>query len=615
MLPTQDTISNFIEKQFPEFYREQGAEFIEFVKVYYEWLETQSKSRDLFSTRDIDLTADQFVEYFRTKYMAGIPKDVIGDKRFIQKHILDLYRSKGSAEGIKLLFRLLYNEEVKIYQPARDILRASDGIWVQKQYIEVSDNLLVNGKFDQKFITGSQSGATAFVDSYQRIFINDKVVSLFYLTNITGNFLVREQVYYDLNLIREAPTILGSAVSIDVVSGNTNQTYGDVVATNDNSTRTGLSALVTNTYALDSGTIAFSIENGGFGYSNNAVITIANGTNSNGTGATFTDYTLSNTITYSYIPTLISYAPYNGVPQSFNANTAVNDVDNFISFPSTQFANGDSVTYVRATGNTSNIGLTNNSVYYVRDANTSGIKLSSSYDGTVITLTKGTTQNGHSLTGVNNADKVLNEDTYGSYLNNANLNTILNDAFPIVDVEIGKISGLVGINPGTYYNGNVIVTIVDPLMTGFSINDPINGGIYGNNAVIRGDLVFGDGVPGSVRVIDSGVGYNTENEVVLLYNTRTGGQVQGIVNLGPVGFSKGFWESTKGMLNSDKYIEDNDYYQEYSYETQLSRSIDKYLSIIKDVMHPVGNKIFGKTNLLVKDLTRVSVVDSSVTQI
>lgn len=612
MLPTQETVSNFIEKQFPEFYREQGQEFIEFVKVYYEWLETQGKSRDLFSTRDIDLTADQFVEYFRTKYMAGIPKDVIGDKRFIQKHILDLYRSKGSAEGIKLLFRLLYNEEVTIYQPARDILRASDGIWVQKQYIEVSDNLLVNGKFEQKFITGAQSGATAFVDSYQRLFINDKVVSLFYLTNITGNFIVREQIYYDLDLIREAPTILGSAVSINVLSGNTNQRYGDEVVTNDASTRTGLTALVTNTYALDSGTINFSIENPGFGYTNNAVITIANGTNSNGTGATFTGYTLANTQPYNYIPTLINYAPYEGVAQTFNANTRVDDVNDFITFSSCLFANGDSVRYLCAAGNTANIGLTNNNIYYVVDANTSGIKLSLTYNGSPIDLTKGKSETGHSFTGINNLDKVLDEVTYGSYLNNANLTSTLDYAFPTVTVQIGKINSLTGINPGTFYNGNVVVQIQDPLMIGFGIGDSINGGIWGNNAVIRGDLVFGDGVPGSVRVIDSGVGYNTQGEVVILYNTRTGGVVEGVINLGPIGYSRGFWQSTKGMLNSDKYIEDNDYYQEYSYETQLSRSIDKYLSIIKDVMHPVGNKIFGKTNLLVKDLSRVTVIHSSV---
>jgi len=102
MLPTPEYISTFIEQQFPAFYREEGPKFIEFVKAYYEWMESEgkqtSKTRNLFSTRDIDLTADAFVEEFKKKYLTGVPKEIAGDKRFLQKHILDLYRSKGSLD-------------------------------------------------------------------------------------------------------------------------------------------------------------------------------------------------------------------------------------------------------------------------------------------------------------------------------------------------------------------------------------------------------------------------------------------------------------------------------------------------------------------------------------
>ena len=51
-------ISNFIESQFPQFYLEEGENFVMFVKAYYEWMEEQGnpihEARMLFDYRDID---------------------------------------------------------------------------------------------------------------------------------------------------------------------------------------------------------------------------------------------------------------------------------------------------------------------------------------------------------------------------------------------------------------------------------------------------------------------------------------------------------------------------------------------------------------------------------
>lgn len=39
-----DTISLFVEKQFPSFYAEDGANFVEFVKEYYKYLESTNNA-------------------------------------------------------------------------------------------------------------------------------------------------------------------------------------------------------------------------------------------------------------------------------------------------------------------------------------------------------------------------------------------------------------------------------------------------------------------------------------------------------------------------------------------------------------------------------------------
>jgi hypothetical protein len=161
-------ISNFIENQFPRFYQEDGPDFILFVKAYYEWLESSGvtegdgnggairEARELLTYRDIDDTIEKFLEYFQKKYLYGIPFNIIANKRFLLKHILDVYRSKGTIQCYRLLFKLIYNEDVDIYLPSIDMLRISDGTWYQPRYLEVTQNSRLSD-YVGKIIIGTSS--------------------------------------------------------------------------------------------------------------------------------------------------------------------------------------------------------------------------------------------------------------------------------------------------------------------------------------------------------------------------------------------------------------------------------------------------------------------------
>lgn len=83
---------------------------------------------------------------------------------------------------------------------------------------------------------------------------------------------------------------------------------------------------------------------------------------------------------------------------TFNANTGV--VSNFISITNNPYANGDQVVYQTATGNTALTGLTNAASYFVVAANTTGVKLSSTRNGTALSLTASSvSETGHYLIG------------------------------------------------------------------------------------------------------------------------------------------------------------------------------------------------------------------------
>ena len=74
--------------------------------------------------------------------------------------------------------------------------------------------------------------------------------------------------------------------------------------------------------------------------------------------------------------------------------------------------------------------------------------------------------------------------------------------------------------------------------------------------------------------------------------------ITGYVRKVGVGVKPGRWLNYQGFLNSNKYIEDNDYYQEYSYEIQSPINFNEYKNILYKTFHPSGSKMFGKINMV-----------------
>jgi len=97
-------VSTLVKQQFPSFYLEEGGNFLQFIKAYYEWMEEQGnvifKARRLGEFTDIDETLDEYIKYFMSKYLHGIPESVLADKKLLVKHIKDFYASMGSIENL-----------------------------------------------------------------------------------------------------------------------------------------------------------------------------------------------------------------------------------------------------------------------------------------------------------------------------------------------------------------------------------------------------------------------------------------------------------------------------------------------------------------------------------
>jgi len=139
--------SILVNRQVPEFVREEYPLFVSFLEAYYEFLENKqenknndllNQSKKLKSISDVDASIDEFEEQFFNTFASLIPITTTVDKSFLIKNILPLYKSKGSENSFRFLFRLLFDQEVDIVYPRQNVLRASDGKWKIDKTLKIS---------------------------------------------------------------------------------------------------------------------------------------------------------------------------------------------------------------------------------------------------------------------------------------------------------------------------------------------------------------------------------------------------------------------------------------------------------------------------------------------
>jgi hypothetical protein len=142
--------SLLVNKQVPEFIRDEYPVFVSFLESYYQYLETQqgtqkndlvSKAKELRYITDVDTSIDDFEDNFFNTFASLVPHNTQVDKAFLIKNILPIYLAKGNEKSFKLLFRMLFADEVDILLPKNNVLRASDGKWTVDNLLKIQTNI------------------------------------------------------------------------------------------------------------------------------------------------------------------------------------------------------------------------------------------------------------------------------------------------------------------------------------------------------------------------------------------------------------------------------------------------------------------------------------------
>ena len=225
-------ISSVLSSQFPDFVSEDHPKFIAFMKAYYEWMESNRNalqdSHKILSYQDIDSSIDTFTDQFFKEFLVNIPRDVVVDKATLLKNIRQFYKAKGTEKSYQLFFRMLYNSSTEFYYPRVDVLKTSDGKWIQNNTLRIKvlvgdiKNLL------SKRVTGRISNASAFVE--KSFFIREKALDGYEIflnkSSITGDFIPEELIETEDGTV--IAKVSASPTKITILDSGEGYTVGEI---------------------------------------------------------------------------------------------------------------------------------------------------------------------------------------------------------------------------------------------------------------------------------------------------------------------------------------------------------------------------------------------------
>ena len=629
----------------------------------------------------------------------------------------------------------MYNEDIEIYLPGKDILRVSDGTWVEPKYLEVTKNDRLKD-YIGKTIIGATSLVTATVENYVQENYNNDIINVLYITNILPkrkDFAINEKIVLldeidNTDAINLGPTLLGSLDKISVVTSGNNYAIGDVVKikNRENFDIQSLGAPVS--FGVDGvlkisklftgfGSLVFDLIKGGFGYTNNASIFLYK-TSPEGKGASFDLGFLTSTQVITYNTDLVcDYAnlQLGATSYGFTKNAAANltstlgnalstntetfgtifSLDNILignsyetavnvfvrstllSNPlegTIKFANTSNTVYGIATkfetifanddviALQANASLSNTMELAViktvvsntelllygppsRSGNTVGFVISNSTIKADSDLFKASASVNLSISAIHKAAPTILPSQFATYepvmvttdgsivgeneIIRAYPNFGSNIALEAIATNSGK--GYVEGEQVKIYPHSIVsnVITISSKGSGYAANDALLfvGGDPGTTASGVVNSVDANGSIDSVTLISGGSGYKELPEIRIVSANGSGArliptlkefdedrEILAKVIKGSVGRATGYYSTTRGFLDADKYVQDSYYYQDYSYEIRVAETLNKYKDIINQTFHSAGSELFGKYLKFLYDKSLANVVyeDSKV---
>ena len=473
----KQSLSHLIANQLPDFVRTEYPVFITFLEKYYEFLDEENQVNNFLlnyeKNFDINRTLDTFLPKFKNQYAQNFPLTAQIDDRRLIKFIKQFYEAKGSEKAIELLFRILYNARTEIFYPSEQVLRASDGIWIEDITLKLAvDSDITANPFD----LNSRTAKITYYENISSVTYERTVETS--ISNVTKFAYVSPAVY-------ELVTTLPKTATIRVPGA---------------------------------GASANALVSGG------EVKAIVGETNK-----TFSSITTAGT--------LVATVATSGTAGQFTCGASTLAVNDRITITGTRAGSG-TIT-----------GYTTGTVYRVSavtgaSPNVTGFTLTTEA-GVAIVTTAGT------LTGLTYTTSTPSSSGY--FLNKYNETDTTLNPYTLVGRD--------------------------------------------NKAAIRIDAVnTKNGCPTAVSIFDTGFDFERETFTAII-ESSLGCTATLSFTTGAVNVKTGRFRDSRGMLSNVNRLQDNFYYQNYSYVIRSNVPSNKWLDIVKNTTHPAGTAIFGELTI------------------
>mgnify|MGYP003551914886 CR=1 FL=1 len=621
-------ISTLVSSQLPAFVRDDNPLFTAFLEAYYEYLEQTvsdtgstgtgkviERLKNLKNNFDIEKSMEDFSNILYNQFMQFIPQNEGSQVDFkkLLPRIKDFYRARGTEKSYKFLLRLLTNGgESEILYPKDHIFKASDGKWIVQKSLRVTATRL-NGNSDNTLSTfdlytgrqlqGLSSNTTAAVERVEQFYELGTLVNEIYLSSISNTFTSGEVVrtqYYDASntLVTLTSNIFSGLVSsILIAQGGSGYSIGNPLTF----TGGGGNGAVAAISSVSTGNIAgMTVTRPGSGYQVGNFLLFSGG---GGTGANG-DVLSVNT------------------SGSFHPNTYNIDANQISQIQSATWGAAQTI-FSRTTANLAlNVISSLASTFtYANCGPVTGVEVLAAGDGYTsvpsISVISNTTIASLGILG----SLIINTGGAGYVAGDELVFSNPPDGYGFgAKANVFAVNGTGGITEVRYYStaDNEIkggLGYFDGYLPSITVSS--TGGV-GANITAASQIASGASITPTTGTIGSitgisitagGQGYATAPDISLPgYGDGTANLtatvVQGIFTY------PGYFLNQDGFPSSYNYIQDRDYWQNFSYVVRASLAYEKWIQAVKDLLHPSGLRVWGDYSVVDDVITNTSNVAS-----
>jgi len=579
------SLSHLIANQLPDFVRTEYPVFITFLEKYYEFLDEENQVNNFLlnyeKNFDINRTLDTFIPKFKNQYAQNFPLGAQIDDRRLIKFIKQFYEAKGSEKAIELLFRILYNERTEIFYPSEQILRASDGIWIEDVTLKLAvDSAITANPFD----LNSKTVRITYYENISSVTYERTVETN--INNVTKFAYVFPAVYELVTSLPKNARILvpgaGAVASALVADGQVKAVVGNDYTEFDSSTdvNDSTNVITISDHGYSTGDIVIYSKGAGrvLGGLTEYLIYYVIALNSN-------EIKLALTANNAALGTAINISPAD--PGNNRLYEPVTDGGNgYFAAPAVQFTSstGEGAvarTVLTDTGEISHVIITNGGSGYSTEP---AVTFSTEAIRTKVEIVSGTTvtQYGYIVRQLETVDVIDCSGTPPC-------------GFTVGDIFSIDETGSVGSYTIDYDPDSLEYFLNKYNETDVGLNPYTLVG-RDNKASIRIDAVDADGCPTAVSIFDTGFDFEREAFTAIIESplgcTATLSFTTGALNV-----KTGRFRDSRGMLSNVNRLQDNFYYQNYSYVIRSNVPSNKWLDIVKNTTHPAGTAIFGELTI------------------